>query len=175
MVRPHHVCPDGIISRAIIAPCKIIIVILCSKPFYHSKCNCCCQANSFRQGAVSSEVSSACEMTVPPTSALYLVYLSRTGIIYAINRAINMTASVLTLLGGSIMIRILLAVLTIVMVYALAKLMMHYWSMYRTFRGLPHHPNTHWLWGHAHLVCSIFNRVALHRLYRAIYSYIAQS
>ena len=79
-------------------------------------------------------------------------------IVHQFNYSINMESllsATLKLLSSSIMIRMLLAVLTIVMVYALAKLAMHCWGMRQTFRGLPHHPNTHWLWGHAHLVYAI--------------------
>ena len=63
-----------------------------------------------------------------------------------------MLHAVLEMLGGSIMIRVILAALTVGMVYALGKLITYCWRMYRTFHGLPYHPNTHWLWGHAHLV-----------------------
>ena len=59
---------------------------------------------------------------------------------------------VLKLLGGSIMVKVLLAVVTVVVVYALSKLISYFWKMHRTFRDIPCHPNTHWLWGHAHLV-----------------------
>ena len=59
----------------------------------------------------------------------------------------------LKLLGGSVMITVLLQVLVGVLVYGLVKLISHCWRTYRTFRELPYHPNTHWLWGHAHLVC----------------------
>ena len=62
----------------------------------------------------------------------------------------------LKLLGGSIMMRILLAVLTILMVYAVAKLTRRCiteWRNRRALGAIPYHPNTHWLWGHAHLVC----------------------
>ena len=61
-------------------------------------------------------------------------------------------------LGGSVMIRVLLAVVAIMVVYALAKLISHCWRTYRTFRGLPYHPNIHWLWGHARQC----NRVVLY-------------
>ena len=56
------------------------------------------------------------------------------------------------MLGGSIMIKVLLAAVIGVVLYVLGKVIGYCWKMHRTFRNVPSHPNTHWLWGHAHLV-----------------------
>ena len=50
------------------------------------------------------------------------------------------------------MVRVLLAVLTVLVVYALGKVVVQYWKMHRAFRGLPRHPKMHWFWGHGNLV-----------------------
>ncbi|XP_065906269.1 ultra-long-chain fatty acid omega-hydroxylase-like isoform X1 [Dysidea avara] len=62
--------------------------------------------------------------------------------------------SLLRVLGGSIMVRVLLAVLTVLVVYALGKVVAHFWKMHRAFRGLPRHPKMHWLWGHSKVFLS---------------------
>ena len=64
--------------------------------------------------------------------------------------------SLLRVLGGSIMVRVLLAVLTVLVVYTLGKVVAHFWKMHRAFRGLSRHPKMHWFWGHANLVrCTV--------------------
>ena len=65
---------------------------------------------------------------------------------------------VLKMLGGSFMAKVLLQVLIGAVVYGLVKLTSHCWRTYRTFRELLYHPNIHWLWGHAHLVCIMLTR-----------------
>ena len=65
----------------------------------------------------------------------------------------SMMESLLRVLGGSIMIRVLLAVVTVLVVYAMGKVVAHFWTMHRAFRGIPCHPKKHWLYGHAYLVC----------------------
>jgi len=65
--------------------------------------------------------------------------------------------ALLRLLGGSIMVRLLLAVLTVLVMYGIGKVVAHFWKMHRAFRGLPRHPNKHWFYGHAELVCYVYN------------------
>lgn len=71
--------------------------------------------------------------------------------------------SPLKMLGGSVMIKVLVTVAAFALAYAISKLIAYYMSMRRTFRGVPCHPNTHWLWGHAHLVCRSYLAVHQHR------------
>ena len=72
--------------------------------------------------------------------------------------------SLLRVLGGSIMVRVLLAVLTVLVVYALGKVVAHFWKIHRAFRGLPRHPKMHWLWGHSKVVCYNFHSITTRML-----------
>ena len=60
--------------------------------------------------------------------------------------------SVLKMLSGSVMMKLMVAAVIGAVLYALGKAINHCWKMHQTFRDVPSHPNTHWLWGHAQLV-----------------------
>ena len=59
------------------------------------------------------------------------------------------------------MVRVLLTVLIVLVVYALSKIVAHFWKMHRAFRGLPRHPNKHWFYGHAELVRYNIKRMSI--------------
>ena len=50
------------------------------------------------------------------------------------------------------MVRMFLTAITVLVVYALGKVVAHFWKMHRAFRGLLRHPNKHWFYRHAYLV-----------------------